>query len=327
MSLNTVKQMLREYELTRYKNERELKEKKEEIYDKVPNISEIREEIDKLSIENLKITLTDGINNDKYISNKNEILKLEDKFDNELKKYKYSKADFEIKYDCPNCKDTGYIGIEKCSCFKQKLIDKTFNFYNINRLKEENFDTFDIGYYSNKENKEFGISSKSNINKIKKECENFCENFDFLNTKSLLFTGDTGLGKTFLSNCVAERLLKKQKTIIYQTVPMLMDLINMSKYNQERINEYEKVFNCDLLILDDLGTETLTNAKNTELFNIINTRILNDKKMIISSNLSLTEIFETYGERISSRIVGNFVTCRFFGEDIRLLKKKIGGKK
>lgn len=145
--------------------------------------------------------------------------------------------------------------------------------------------------------------------------------------KNLLFTGNTGLGKTFLTNAIARRVIENMNTVVYQTAPIFMDKIMEYKFSSEASKEdkeqYHKIYETDLLIIDDLGTETMTNNKYTELFNIINTRLLNNKKILISTNLTLNQLFSRYDERLVSRIIGEFTICKFIGEDIRLKKKKM----
>ena len=156
---------------------------------------------------------------------------------------------------------------------------------------------------------------------------NFVNNIDLPEQKNLLFVGNTGLGKTFLANCIAKKVLEMGKTVVYQTAPVLMDKVIEYKFSYDKDiyekEQYNKIFYVDLLIIDDLGTETMSNNKFTELFNIINTRLLNNKKILISTNLTLNELYQQYDERVMSRLIGNFTICKFVGDDIRLKKKKI----
>ena len=212
-----------------------------------------------------------------------------------------------------------------CNCLKQKIFDIEYNKSNISNLKLQTFENFSLDYYSNEVNEEkyhVKISPRENIIKIKELCKNFINNFDDPNEKNLLFTGNTGLGKTFLSSAIANEIIKLGKNVLYQTAPNMLDTIidyRFGKYDAET-NIYHNLLSADLLIIDDLGTESINSMKFTELFNIINTRLLNQKhitKTIISTNLSLNNLYETYDERIVSRIVGNYNICYFFGDDIR----------
>ena len=140
--------------------------------------------------------------------------------------------------------------------------------------------------------------------------------------------GQLVYGKTFMSNCIATELLKLGKNVLYQTAPILLESVIDYKMNkQKNLNSdfYKTVLETDLLIIDDLGTESLNTMKLSELFTIINTRILNLNhkitKTIISTNLDINDIFKVYGERIGSRIVGNYDIYYFFGEDLRFQKR------
>ena len=256
--------------------------------------------------------------------------KLNREYNEKLKQIGLTREDFEPKYDCPKCNDTGFVDNKMCSCFNQEMINESFKQSNLSKIKEENFETFDFGYYSSTNNKDkYGIdkSPLENIDGIRKIAFKFSHSLDDPAQKNLLFTGSTGLGKTFLANCIAAEAIKQGKAVIYQTAPILLDKMvdykfKFNKTESER-EEYDKIFDVDLLIIDDLGTESMNSAKFSELFNILNTRLLKNKKILISTNLTPQEIKREYEERIFSRFVGDFLICRFVGEDIRLLKKKL----
>ena len=159
--------------------------------------------------------------------------------------------------------------------------------------------------------------------------ENFIKNFNNPETKNLFFTGNTGLGKTYMTNCIANEILKQGKTVLYQTAPVLLENIIDNKFNKYKTNNtnndfYYSILDCDLLIIDDLGTESLNSMKLSELFTILNSRSLNLNnkitKTIISTNLSIEKIFSVYEERIGSRIAGFYDIYYFFGDDLRLMK-------
>ena len=240
--------------------------------------------------------------------------------------------DLKPHYECSLCEDTGYINnTTLCNCIKQKLFDIEYNKSNIGNLDKENFLNFNLELYS--DDVDFSkynsnISPKKNIINIKKIAEKFIFNFDNPEGKNLLFTGNTGLGKTFLSNCIANEILKKNKTVLYQTSSVMLDTIIDYRFGKENVSKsiYDNILDVDLLIIDDLGTECMNSLKFTELFNIINTRLLNQNnhitKTIISTNLNLQELFSNYDERIVSRFVGSYNICRFFGDDIRFKKNR-----
>ena len=212
-----------------------------------------------------------------------------------------------------------------CNCLKQNILNNLYNKSNLSNIDKENFEHFDEDKFSNKKEVQYGFSPRENIINIKNASLNFIEKFDDLNTKNLLFTGNTGLGKSYMSNCIANELLKRGKTVLYQTAPVLLETIIDNKFNKYKTtdtnNFYNDILNVDLLIIDDLGTEYLNSMKLSELFTILNTRILNlnkPTKTIISTNLNINQIFNTYEERIGSRIAGYYDIYQFFGEDIRL---------
>ena len=194
------------------------------------------------------------------------------------------------------------------------------------KLKSYNFK---LDYYSDKVDKERykkSISPRKNMENILKLCDKFINNFDNPKQNNLLFSGSPGLGKTFLSSCIANELIKNGKTVLYQTAPVMFDAIIDDKFGKTKSDIIKSINTVDLLIIDDLGTEAINTMKTTELFNVINTRLLNQEnhitKTIISTNLNLQELYDNYEERIVSRIIGNYDSCYFYGEDIRIIKKK-----
>ena len=236
-------------------------------------------------------------------------------------------------YECKICCDTGFVtnnnSTELCNCIKQKMLDIQYNTSNLSNIDHDTFENFNIDIFSDKTDVNlYGskLSPRDNIKLIKKISDNFITNFDDPNEKNLLFTGNSGLGKTYLSNCIANELLKKGKTVLYQTSPVLFDTIIDYRFGKNNVPDdfYENILNTDLLIIDDLGTECMNTMKFTELFNIINTRLLNQNsritKTIISTNLTLNNLYNTYDERIVSRFVGYYNICKFYGDDLRFKK-------
>lgn len=325
---DTVKELLKEYEKKRLNAITEAENKKQVLYNKCPEFLEIEDKLHALGISTAKAILSN--NDSSYLSNlKAEIEKLKAEQVNILKKLNMDETHLQPNFECKVCNDTGFITqnyqTTMCTCLKQKLLNIEYNKCNISNLDRENFNNFNLNHYSDEVNKEkynSNISPKDNIKIIRQLCENFINDFDNPNSKNLLFTGNTGLGKTFLSNCIANELLKSGKTVLYQTAPVMLDSIIDYRFGKKNIqNICDYIYSVDLLIIDDLGTETINSMKFTELFNIINTRLLNSSnkvtKTIISTNLNMKNLYQTYDERIVSRFVGYYNICRFFGEDIR----------
>lgn len=327
-----LKNILSQYSKKKISAEYDAKIRKQELYEKYPKLQEIDNRLSTLAISTTKLLIN---NNDKKLLDElnSNILALKEEKNKILKSINISQDFFEPHYECTICKDSGYILNSDytslmCSCLKQKLYDAQYNKANISNLDTQNFDNFCDLYYSDEVNENkyhTNISPKENINLIKNICFKFIENFNNLEQKNLLFTGNTGLGKTFLSSAIANEILKKGKNVLYQTAPVMLDSIIDYRFGKSKdSNILSSILNVDLLIIDDLGTECINSIKFTELFNIINTRLLNQNKItktIISTNLSLKNLYSTYDERIVSRIVGNYDICYFFGEDIRFKKR------
>ena len=333
MNSSTLKNLLIEYSRKKTTEEYQAELRKKILYEREPRLADIDRQLRSLAISTTKSLINN--NDQKLLENlQKQIEDLKNKKINILQSLQISDDYLLPNYECNICKDTGYITnpdytSSMCTCLKQKIFDIEYNKSNISNLKLQNFDNFSDSLYSNEidENRyHMKISPRENINKIKKLCENFIDNFDDIDEKNLLFTGNTGLGKTFLSSCIANELIKKQKNVLYQTAPIMLDTIINYRFNKSNFDNsiYDNLLNVDLLIIDDLGTECINNMKFTELFNIINSRLLNQNritKTIISTNLSLKNLYDTYDERIVSRIVGNYNICYFFGDDIRFKKR------
>ena len=332
--LNTnLKDILKSYDQKRNNEINIAKLKKAKIYNELPELEEIDNAIASLSIKLIKLRLTtNSQENVDKLSKQIDVLKTKKK--SILESNGFSEKSFLPKFDCSKCEDTGYIktnnGNVLCSCVKQKLYNIAFNNSNIYNLKEQNFKNFKLDFYSDEidyDKYNFNISPRQNIESIEKVCMKFINNFDNPDQPNLLFSGNTGLGKTFLSSCIANEMIKKGKNVLYQTAPIMFDKILDSKFGKTSSDIVNDIYTVDLLIIDDLGTETKSEYKITELFNIINTRFLNQNnkitKTIISTNLTLQQLYDIYDERIVSRIIGNYDACYFFGEEIRTLKKKI----
>ena len=329
MSNPNLKLLLNEYDKKRLQAELDLEKKLNNFYIKNPDILNINDKINRISIEISKTILLNK-NSDKIEKLKLELDNLKKEKQELLDKLNVKKDFFIPDYSCKLCNDTGYLIDDNaimCTCLKQKLLNVQYNKSNISSLEQENFDNFNIDLFSDeKDEKKYNsnISPKENIEKIKDIALNFIDNFEDPQEKNLLFTGNTGLGKTYLTNCIANELLKQGKTVLYQTAPVMLDSILDYRFGKNNEFNYNDLLNADLLIIDDLGTECSNNMKFSELFNILNTRLLNQNnhvtKTIISTNLSLNHLFKTYDERIFSRLVGYYNICRFFGEDLRYKK-------
>lgn len=319
--------ILKQYELVRNNNKEELERRKYNLYSRLPRLKQIEDEMVKLSIDITRAILNKSADPEALLNKlKSRQMDLKMEKSEILSANKYPIDYLDEIFLCKLCKDTGFAGYEKCKCFRHKEIYLNYEHSNFGSiLNKENFEQFRWEYFS-KEPDESGKSPLKNMQDIYKKCVDFVNNFD-KNDINLFFIGSPGLGKTFLCNSIAKDLLDKGKRVIYNTVPDLID--SMRKYKFDFDNEESNlpylndIYNCDLLIMDDLGTELSTQFSNQVVYNILNKRINNNKKMVISTNLGIQDFQSIYSERIVSRIIGNFEFCKFVGIDIRLKKKGI----
>ncbi len=221
-------------------------------------------------------------------------------------------------FDCPDCRDTGYADGQKCHCFKQAEIALLYKQSNLESiLEKENFSTLSYSYFTE--------DTLTNYRKAVEKCRNFAGNFKTI-YQNLFFYGTVGTGKTFLSNCIAKECIEKGSSVLYFSAAGLFDLLARSARdykNQEEMSALcNDLYSCDLLIIDDLGTETASAFTLSHFFTCLNERLLRRKPIIISTNLSLEDCQNRYQDRIFSRIASNFDFCKLTGPDIRMAKRR-----
>lgn len=336
MASSELENILIQYEQKRRNAELEADARKTKLYKKFPEIEKIDNNINKLTINKTKNILTNNIDSNDQIEKRiNELKKEKNRI---IKENNINLELLNPIYECKICNDTGYIlnenkKSEMCNCLKQRIFNISYNKSNLSNLEKYNFENFNFNIFSDEINAQkykVNISPRKNIENIKNKSLEFVKNFDNPETKNLLFCGNTGLGKTYMSNAIASEVLKNGKTVLYQTAPVLLETVidnKFNKYKNAKVNNfYNDVLEADLLIIDDLGTECLNSMKLSELFTILNTRILNLNnkitKTIISTNLNIQQIFKNYEERIGSRIAGFYDIYYFFGEDLRIKGRK-----
>ena len=212
----------------------------------------------------------------------------------------YPENYLDMPYTCPDCQDTGYIGSQRCHCFKQAAIDLVYTQSNLKTiLEKENFSTFSLSYYSDTQiNPATNLSALETAKDALRASRTFIESFE-KEFSNLFFYGDTGVGKTFLSNCIAKELLDRGHSVIYFTAFELFHIFEKTVFERdaEAAEPYQNIFDCDLLIIDDLGTEMSNSFTTSQLFLCLNERILRKKSTIISTDLSLNQLAEIYSER------------------------------
>lgn len=294
-----------------------------QIYEAIPEIKAIDEKIASNSVAIGKKMLFSG---DKKILEelKSENFKLSMSKIELLTAHNYPANYLDPIFQCPRCKDTGYIGSTQCNCLKQSIVDLAYQQSNIKEiLKKENFAHFSYEYYSTQKKGE-EYAPREIITKVVSNCQDFIHNFEKIPGKNLLFQGNTGVGKTFLTNCIAKELLDAGHTVLYLTAFQFSEIISKHTFDKNSADKqndlFSHLFDIELLILDDLGTELNNSFITSHLFVCINERLLRKKSTIISTNLSLAQLSKAYSERIFSRIASNYTILKISGEDIRLKK-------
>lgn len=222
---------------------------------------------------------------------------------------------------CSHCGGSGYVGATMCECLKELCRQeqkKELTFLNVGR---ENFDQFRLDYYPDRNDPKLGINIRSVMEKTLQTCRKYACSFTE-KSGNLLFSGDTGLGKTFLSACIARTVADRGYSVVYESAGHLFSKLERAKFSgdEDAREEVKKYGACDLLIIDDLGTEMPGQFVTSALYNLVNDRLLAGKPMIISTNLNSEDLARRYSPQIASRLRGSFMRVAFLGEDIRLKK-------
>ena len=286
----------------------------DEISAKIPELESIQQKLSNIGLSISKVFLFSDDKKADMEKLMEESLKLQEEKKKLLVKYGYDENALNITYHCPDCKDTGFIGSRRCKCHKELLKNiERENLSKIAPLDDCTFDAFKTEYYPDVERAE----------RIRANCLKYATNFT-TNSKSIIFYGGTGLGKTHLSLAIANVAINRGYSVVYGTAQnILNDLQNENFGRTDNIRYYERaVLNCDLLIIDDLGTEFKSAYTVAELYNIINSRILAKLPTIISTNSTPQELEEKYDQRVTSRIIGEYAPLVLQGNDIRYIKRK-----
>ena len=321
MSLSTsdYNEILSEYNARRLENHRLLNQKKEEVYTRIPSYRSLEEEIISLSAEKVRAR----IRKDSVL-----VARIDDLIEDKTREQKLALtgAGFSINYLepvylCPDCKDTGFVDGVTCHCFKQALMDRLYEQSNIKeKLKTENFSTLRHDFQIGESARQF----EKAYSKAKAFADEFGEG-----GRNICFNGTVGTGKTFLSNCIVEEVIKKGYSCLYFSAPTLFNAIADYRFRKSptEINTPELIYTCDLLVLDDLGTEVTNSFVVSELLTLLNERSLTNKSTVISTNLSIEDLCNRYSERVFSRLFNNFEICTLSGQDIRLYIKQMQNRK
>ena len=224
---------------------------------------------------------------------------------------------------CEKCGGSGYVGSTMCECLRELCRQEQKKEVSILSGSKESFNQFRLDYYPDRFDPQYGASPRTIMERNFQNCRRYAATFN-LNAGNLLFVGGTGLGKTFLSACIARTVADRGYSVVYETASHLFSKLEKARFNpsEESRREAEKFTVCDLLIVDDLGTEMPGQFVTASLYSLLNDRMLAGKPMVVSTNLNVDEVSRRYTPQIASRLYGGFQRLTFVGEDIRVLKNR-----
>ena len=320
-SSETFKEAIRQIKARREKNLNLAELRRAEVLEKIPDYAELKKENVFLMGEYVKNL---GNKDFDIASLKKKIEENASKKIELLKKNGFEPDYIDDKFDCEKCSDTGYVGTEKCECLKKLLRETAASKSNLDALmSEDNFANFDYTLFSAEKNED-GISPRENMKNILRRVTGFINGFEGPEVKSLLFTGKAGTGKTYLSSCIAKEMLDRDYDVYYQSIGKIIDTVEDYKFRRAASEsvaaDVERLYDTDLLIIDDLGSEFVTQYTVSAIYELLNKRLMSKKKMIITTNFSLKELSDVYAQRLFSRFVGEFEILEFIGEDLRIQK-------
>lgn len=297
-------------------------ERKREIHERIPEFAHIESELKKLGTQYIKKRLQGELMDDDSFNCQTAML--QEKKSQLLTKAGYPKDYLEPNYVCPHCRDEGTVDGKICICKKQMLVSRAYQMSNIEeKLSKENLKTFNLKRFRQNRGAGEEVSPYEQMHVLKRYIQNYTRKFSHHKNENILFYGPVGTGKTFLCNCIAKEVLDAGFLVIYMTAPKLLSFLNDVAFSQSADRSMyrerrEALFNADLLIIDDLGTEFITTVTTSHLFELLNERMIAQRATILSTNLYPEEIMEVYGTRVFSRLFGEYRQFHIYGEDLRL---------
>jgi len=318
----------------RRSKEEQLGQRQLNVYSKAPRVHELDTELRTTMAEIVGVAL--GVDTaSKVESIRARNLELQKQRQNEIIKAGFPENYLDDEYMCPKCRDTGYIDTRMCQCLEKIYKEEQNNsLSNLFKLGNETFENFDLSYYSNTPAQDTGISPRRIMEDIYELCVEYARKFGSKSI-NLFFNGAPGLGKTFLSACIARVVADNGFSVVYDMAASVFTKFEEVKFTRagdsEEIraevkkarDEIKRYLECDLLIIDDLGTEMTTAFTVSALYEIVNTRLVSGRKTLINSNLTLVELRRRYSEQIMSRLEWEYQLLTFYGDDIRRKKNTV----
>lgn len=312
--------VMRIYNKRQFQDKREQDERVSQVYEKIPVLRELEGMISTKAVSCAK-RLLDG--DKKALTDlKDEIADLKEQRSILLHSAGFPEDYMEMHYYCADCCDTGYIDRKKCHCFRKEEMNFLYSQSNIDEIiKKENFDKFSYRYFDNDTIEPvIGMTVRQYMTRVVELCKRYIDRFPDEHG-NLLFTGGTGVGKTYLTNCIAKELIDKYFSVVYLSAVDLFQVFSRNRFEyhtEEEIKDlYQHILDCDLLIIDDLGTELNNSFTSSQLFYCINERLLRKRGTIVSTNLSVNTLRDMYTDRVASRIQSEYNILPLYGEDLR----------
>ena len=301
-----------------------------EIYAKLPRAAAIDRELRQTIVHIISASLRDGGDPAPALGEVREKnLALQRERAGLLEAHGYPADALDDKPACPRCGDTGWVGASMCACLKKLCAQEQIaELSKLLDLGEQSFDTFSLDYYSPLPWPGESLTPRENMEFVLEVCSSYARRFGKFYFRNLFLTGAPGLGKTFLSACIARTVAEKGFSVVYDTAVNIFARFEEQKFARDREEAGEarddtrRYLGCDLLILDDLGSELTTPFVQSALYTLINSRLTADKGTVISSNLTMDQVRARYTPQIASRLEGEYRALPFYGEDIRLLRKQ-----
>jgi len=327
ISPSQFKKILTKIDQKRLKNQQVHYNRKDSLYKTFPELKATDDAIASLTTGATRQIIENPTRRDQIqASLQQEIKALSKKKEDLLVANGYDPDYLKPLFDCKDCGDTGYVDGVRCHCLQKELMHYAYGQSNIGEvLRKENFDSFLLDFYSDQSPAADRKSPREMAARNYKVCYDFAVNFTKESKNNLLLHGQAGLGKTFLCNAIAKEVLDQGYSVIYLTAFHLFRIIAEYRFrnddDQISYDDLQSMYDCDLLIIDDLGTENANSFTTSELFSLINSRLLEDKPVVISTNLTPGTLGQQYTDRIVSRILGSYLSLGFTGSDIRIQKK------